>query len=289
MNDDQITEPNQNAIIDNLPSDVYFKLDRMSKHRLDRFAENPWKFFQPQPPQPTPSAAITFGCAAHSAILTPDLFLREFIAQPPEIKVRRGNAWKAFLREQAQCKTIISQADMELCMRLHELVNQTSLGSILRLCTRREVSVLWTDALSGVKLKARLDAIDPESETIAELKTCQSCRADAFMGEADTFGYDVQAAMYCDALRACGKHIKGVAFLCVEKAEPISVAVHWFDPESDFIEAGRLHYQRELALYSAYIRGNEPSLMTRELPVTKNLPPVAWSKRYREWKALKNG
>ena len=265
-----------------LSDDEYFANPRMSKHKLDEFLASPWKFFEPKTEPPKESPALLCGTAAHAALLTPDKFKNDFVSMPPSIKVRRGKAWDDFLNANKD-KTIIPADVMDYCLHLQTIVPTTMAGAFLESCSRRETVAFWNDEPSAVDMKARLDAVSDDCSLILDLKTCQDCSIDAFLRDADNFGYDVQAAIYIDALKALGKNVKQFAFICIEKNYPVDVACHFFEPNCDFVNAGRYHYQNALAFFAECSRGDKP--LARGTTCTSNAKPVPWSRRYKAWLA----
>ena len=67
---------------------------------------------------------------------------------------------------------------------------------MLGMAREREVSIFSEDAETGVQLKARLDAYDPESGWVVDIKTCQNASAGAFRSALSNSGWAIQAAFY---------------------------------------------------------------------------------------------
>lgn len=276
----------ENYLVEGM-SDAEYHADRtrMSKHTLEEFARNPWKFAKQAetPPQEEESAAFAFGRAVHAAVLTPQIFSTQYALQPEEIKVRRGKAWEAFVAENAG-KEILKLEDWNMAHELAFAVERhEDAARVLNACAKRELTAHWV--CDGVKMKSRFDAASKNLTIVADLKTCQSADEESFMKDANAYGYDVQAAMYLDAARACGADPRLFAFVCVEKAWPFAVAVYTFDDASDFVQAGRAAYRSMLADYKALQALTDGE--ARPLPgypTRHNLPPVAWSKNLKKWR-----
>lgn len=282
------SEKTENAIILDMADREYHAIaDRLSKHTLEEFAANPWKFFKlranPERAPETDTAVFALGRAVHAAVLTPDVFAQGFVQMPAEIKTKRGKAWEEF-KAANEGKEIITAEQAELCELLTHTVRASSAQDYLDECELREVTALWT-AL-GEPMKSRFDAASKSFGVIADLKTCQNCTAEQFVKDADSYGYDIQAAMYLDAARACGYYPSTFAFICVEKTFPFAVCVHTFSPESDFVEAGRHAYKQMLIDYQNLKDAGEMLDLVASLPTTRDLAPVPWSKRVKAWRAF---
>ena len=293
-----ITQETQN--VNSVPSELVYDMSehdyhaiayRLSKHTLEEFSANPWKFFKlrdnPDKVPSTDSAVFTLGRAVHAAVLTPEVFKRDYVRLPAEIKVKRGKAWDEF-KAANEGKEIISPDQAEMCELIATTVAASgSAQDVLKACTRREVTALWTTN-SGDLMKSRFDAMSEDGALIADLKTCQDATADHFIRDADSYGYDIQAAVYIDAAYACGLQPEYFAFICVEKTWPFSVAVHKFSPYSEFVQAGRFAYQRMLDSYREMNEAAEILDIVSELPSTINLAPVPWSKRQKAWRSAED-
>lgn len=265
--------------------DYHADKSRMSKHMLEDFAKCPQKFASKlnSPEEEEESAAFAFGRAVHAAVLTPATFSQVYAIQPEDIKVRRGKAWDAFVAENAG-KEILKPEDWNMAQELaFSVLQHEDAARVLKACTKRELTAHW--ACDGVAMKSRFDAASDNCAIIADLKTCQSADAETFMKDANAYGYDLQAAMYLDAARACGMEPRLFVFVCVEKSYPFATAVYTFDDESEFIQAGRSAYRSMLADYKEVFvlhRGN--ARLMPGYPTKHNLPPVAWSKNLRKWR-----
>lgn len=261
---------------------------RMSKHMLERFAANPWKYFTMMDNQDkveeTETPSMLFGRVAHAITLTPERFAYEYAVQPNTIKRRVGKAWDEF-REANLDKTIVTQDTLDKASAIASAVRANhEADTLLGFCNMREVTVHWEHpSYRGVLLKSRLDAMSNEGRTIVDLKTCCDASADAFIKEADTFGYDMQAAMYIDAAAVAGKDPKEFVFICVEKTFPFAIGIYRFTRYSDFVQAGRVGYRGMLELFQYQRDCREGGFPVDNYPTKTDLTPAAWSKRYRRY------
>lgn len=272
--------PTKNGIYRNIPDSVYHaETSRFSKHALDEFCANPWKWAKLRAQGAhavSTSDTLALGRAVHAAVLEPERFEEAYVVQPSDIKVRRGKTWEAFLAENAG-KEIITAETRELCEAIRESIRSNAdAQKALNLCPAREVTALWE--CNNVPMKSRFDAMSDSGNILLDLKTCADASASAFMRDAEKFGYDIQAAVYMAALVACGYSPKIFTFVVAEKTYPFAVGVYIFSAESDFIKAGLEAFRDMLAdVKSILDKGDDYVPPGYETQI--DLPPVAWSKR----------
>jgi hypothetical protein len=89
---------------------------------------------------------------------------------------------------------------------------------------RNEVTAIWTDAETGVELRARFDVlpnpVDGQPYIVPDLKTSLTSRPTTFVKSAAEFGYYLQAAHYVAAIKALGIHPDPeFMFIAVEKGQ----------------------------------------------------------------------
>lgn len=116
---------------------------------------------------------------------------------------------------------------------------------------RPEVSVFWTDEERGIDRRARFDWLpvsDGGELLVPDYKTTVSAAPYAFARSMFSFGYDVQAVFYMDAVRAAGlaDDVRFV-FIAQEKTAPYLITLH----ELDFtaLELGRRRVDEACAIY----------------------------------------
>lgn len=273
-----------NGIFLNIPDKDYFALRRESKHSLDEFLANPYAYFARKEANFSlheESEVFALGRAIHCAVLEPERFARSYIEQPAEIATRRGKAWDAFKAEN-EGREILRPGESALVRSIADTVfRHPQAMKLLSACPLREVSMLWED--NGVKMKGRADLISSNHVIVGDFKTTSDASPEAFVKDCENYGYDLQAALYIDALRALGKDPKSFVFLLVEKTFPFTCALYTFDADSEFIECGRVENKRRLQAYIEFKRmpAGERKLGWQEHNLT--LPP--WSKRAKAYKA----
>ena len=117
-----------------------------------------------------------------------------------------------------------------------------------------EVVVIWDDAKTGVRCKAKIDFANFSARVCGDLKSAQSAAPEAFGRTVAQMYYHAQAAMYSDALDAF--HPGGWAWkwIAVEKSkdsegENPMHAVGVYDADVEALEIGRHFYRKWLAMH----------------------------------------
>lgn len=263
----------------------YFARSEMSKHSLDEFAKNPYAFFERRKAgihADEDTDALRIGRVVHTAVLEPFRFAHEYVLQPEHIKIRRGKDWDAFKFEN-EGREIIKADESFLAKGIAAAIEKNETArKLINACVVRESAIIWRESKDDdyeIPMRAKVDFMSPNLAVLGDLKTTTDASPEAFMKDCDTFGYDIQAAVYISAARALGRDPKCFAFLVVEKTYPFTTAIYTFDADSDFVLAGDLEYRRRLKAYADYSRG---SFEGKELfcgwkEHNLSLPP--WSKR----------
>ena len=221
-----------------------------SASRLKQLKRSPahmrWAIDNPQ----KPTQAMIVGSATHSAILEPDLFVKEWGRIPEgDGRSKAVKEAKAALIVQHGADHILKPDvyDNILAMRDSVLGNALSLDLLDGADT--ETSHYWTE--NGVDCKARVDAIPPEDSQwgncIVDIKTTANGSPDEFRRTVGNFSYHIQAAHYLSGVLLDGPpalRMNRFIFIVVERDAPHCVAIYELD--EDALELGR--QEREFLL-----------------------------------------
>ena len=204
-----------------------------------------------------------FGRLAHSGQLEPLQSLRRYVVMPdlaegltddagqPYKNPKATNAYKAkaaeFRRVNAD-KEVVSQEWFDQVCGIIEQLNRHEVAKAWLSNTQpAEVSIAWTDPLTGLRCKGRLDKLnDP---LIVDLKTTSRSVAE-FERDVAAYAYDVQAAFYIDGLTTLiGNYDYRFGIVAVERNAPH--AVRAAELHEDAVDAGRTKYRRAMRLIAA--------------------------------------
>lgn len=230
----------------------YRKAEGISRSDLFKFAKSPlhYKYALEHPTESTP--ALTFGSAAHKWILEKDDFFSEFAVAP---NVDRRTAagkmlWNEFL-ESSENKTIISEDDMNTIIQMGIAIDEHPFARKF-LEGEHEVSLFWTDADTGEKVKCRPDSITRDRtltgrKLVVDYKTTDSLEDGHFERSCRNYGYKLQAGMYREGVFQNFLEDYGFAFVAQEKKPPYAVRVYVCTEE--YIQSGFDEYKALMAIY----------------------------------------
>ena len=203
-----------------------------------------FKYCQENPKPPT--GAMVFGSAFHKAVLEPEGFDSEFAVMPcGDKRTKAGKeAYEAF-EETAGNKTIITQEAWETMEGMRQSILENKYARTL-LDGEVETSYYWTDELTKTACKARPDVVKRLKNTgvITDLKSCARADTDSFMRECIRYGYDLQAAMYKEAVELESGIPHVFVFIAVEKTPPYMINI---------MQADELMIKRGQELFREYI------------------------------------
>jgi len=192
--------------------------------------------------------AMDLGSYVHALILEPHLVEKEFAVFNGAM--RRGKVWDAFLEEVDPKKIIITKSQADLAHNLVAEFNSTSM-----ILGEKEVMIssffekgkaeesLFVE-LDGVKVKVRFDYRKEKNgyHSINDIKTTANPISSARDAEkiCASFGYDVSAALYCDAVEKATGNKHDFYFCFLSKKDGGTTI---FKASEQMLEAGRVKYK----------------------------------------------
>lgn len=189
------------------------------------------------------SKSKDLGTAFHCAVLEPERFETQYVANPFSGSTKAGIAFRN--EAISEGKTILSQSE-------HRKL--TSCAESIRAhddCLRHLDSIFATEEpitwmMRGRQFKGRLDALGGEKEypTLIDVKSC--AKLSSFSFDAHKFAYPIQLALYHDGLEVLHRRPASVVILAVETAPPFDAAC--FVVPDAVLEVGRALYERALTL-----------------------------------------
>ena len=215
-----------------------------SRLKLLRRSPAHMRYAMDNPEEPTP--AMIIGSATHSAILEPDLFVKEWGRLP--VGDGRSTAIKqakAELITQFGADHILKSDVYDNILAMRDSVLGNALALDLLDGADTEVSHYWTE--DRIECKARIDALPREgsqwNNCIVDIKTTANAHPDEFRRTVGNFSYHIQAAHY---LAAADRD--RFIFIVVERDAPHCVAIYELD--DDALELGRQERDSLLKLWA---------------------------------------
>lgn len=221
----------------------------ISRSELWKIRESPEKFrwYKENPPEPTP--ALIFGQLFHKLALQPEDVWNEFAVIPNvDRRTNAGRAEYAAFLEDSIGKTLVTadmaeQAnDMCIALKKNEYCRKLLSGE-------KETPFFWTDEDTQEACKCRTDALITLGDTslVVDLKSASNASTEAFIKDSSKYGYDFQAAMYLEGVKAKTGKEHGFVFIVVEKDPPYAINI--LQADTKFIEHGYDTYRELLGIY----------------------------------------
>jgi hypothetical protein len=170
--------------------------------------------------------ALMKGRAVHTLALEPDRFLAEYAVY--DGKRRAGKEWIGF-RDYYASKTVLTEAEYELCVAVADAVLADRLALKIIRSGIIEKSIFWTDAETGLACKARPDIVT--ADAVVDLKTTSTIDARLFGSLSARMGYHQQLAHYdAGVQKHYGKRSQRL-IIAVETKPPHDVGVFAISPD----------------------------------------------------------
>jgi hypothetical protein len=232
-------------IIRDMPFDTYFLTPAVSSHGLATARKSllRYKHEQEVTTSVPDTEAFHFGRAAHVGFLERKPFDKRYVVRPdfatkptwnkkPENYTDHEKMWVAIdeMAKESGREVLSAEAGIKI-RRMVDTLDQDLTIKRIYADSIFEVSLFWTDELSGLPCKARLDALNPHLLLVWDLKTALSAHPDDFKWAAKNNGYIHQLAWYRRAARACGVEVQHTMLVAIEKEEPYDYA--FYMPEED--------------------------------------------------------
>lgn len=236
----------------NITNEVYHADKKyISRSSLMDFQKSPYtywaKHLNPNRPIKESTPAMILGSAFHTMILEPDKFKEEFIVSPEPVLLKdvgrsRYDAYKESLAEcELTSKIVVGWETYTTLRDMRDVLRENKEAVEILKDARIENSFFWQDEHSGLYLKCRPDALQPNM--IIDLKTTSDASPRAFQNEMVKFGYHVQFAMIRDAVEAIeGTRINNFINIVIETKYPYNMAIYLVDEAA--INEGHYKYKQ---------------------------------------------
>jgi len=203
------------------------------------------------------SPAMRLGTLVHTLVLEPERLGEEIAVWPDAVTSTRTKAYRDWIASLPAHVLAVSPDEMQRAEAIRDAVlAHDSIASLLS-WSEREVSIFWTDAETGIALRARLDIWDDVGGTAADLKTTSETRElEAWHGLVSDRSHPalahVQAALYVDAATLAGLRPRDAYSWAVVSTVPPHTT--WrFDVNHEVLAAGRRVYRSALRDWAAYL------------------------------------
>lgn len=243
-----VTEPG----VYDIPEDAYHRDPvpggSLSASGAKKLLACPARFDWQRRNPPPPSPAMEFGTAVHTLVL----------GQGARIAVVDARSWQTQAAQEAgeqaraEGRPALLAADYLKAQAIADAVLAHPVAARLFDPAHgdAERSIFWTDEMTGVWLRSRLDWLPRRPGwgrrmVVGDLKTCVSASKAAISRAVANFGYHVQGAFYTEAVRAMGlDDDPAFVFVFAEKEPPYPVTLAQLD--DDALAAGHAAMRRAI-------------------------------------------
>lgn len=247
-----------------LSNEAYHTGRGLSHSGVKRLLKSPWHFQALREPHithaATPSPQMFAGTLCHCATLEPAEFDQRYPIGP-EVKTKADGRWKDFVAAHPDAEPV-TKAQREIAFAQAASLKAHPVIAELLQSGRPEVSVYWSDPVTGILCKARPDWVHPCGTTthiraiLLDVKTTGDASPEGFTKAVANFGYHTQADWYCWGYElATGTPCEGMVFAVVENEFPYACAAYMVDDEA--LRVARERNRRALTIYAQCERTRE--------------------------------
>ena len=256
-------------IIRNHPAEQYHADPALSAGRVITAHQRSWMHAM-QLGERKATPAMLEGSLLHCMVLEPGRVGARYAAIPHGLKLSTvdGRAWVENVTA-AGLQAIPHDAWVRCGTMAFDLKLHPAVRPLLEAANDRELSLWWTDRITGIRLKARPDAIS--GRAVIDLKRSDAS-PDGFRRAAATYRHDMRAAWYLDGATACGLDVDRYVYIVVEPEPPHAVALYEIAEED--LDLARWRIDKLLEEYAEHqARGEWPGYPTEVQTI--EMPPWA--------------
>lgn len=248
------------------PDSVYHTRQEISNSRLAEFDKSAYHFWamhvDPDRVKQEPTDAMIQGSLTHAMVFEPDDVAKRYAVAPEcDRRTKEGKAIYAEFVLQSNGQQIVSRKiwDNSKCM-FEAVMKNPDVRPYLEMEGENEMTVLWTDPITGIACRGKPDRILYEREMVLDLKTTVNGSARAFANAIINRRYHVQSPFYLDGLaysgdpRTLGASSWPFTWLVVESKYPHATAL--YSASDDWIAFGREQYRKDLQKYQHCMETN---------------------------------
>lgn len=240
-----------------VPDEVYHhpSFPGISGSKLHEINDNIYTYIYNLTHPKEETKSLAYGRAFHAAILTPDIFKRDYVVAPKfDRRTTKGKADEILFLEENKGKIAIDQGDYEDIKGMMEECYSTPKVVELLKGGHKEFTMIWNT--SDVLCKGKLDLIREEELIIADFKTTESCKEAHVQKDLLKWYYAAKAAFYIDgAKETMGKDFDFFVYVFIEKKPPYNLDLFYLD--QDTIDTGRRIYMSDLQKYIDYTKAED--------------------------------
>lgn len=249
-----------NGLVRDLDASDYFSRHGLSNSTIGNILKGENHFLERIINPPWTTQEMKFGTMLHDIFLTPDMFYNRYKVIPKfDMRTKKGKeGYQEFFDDNPNTDYFLNEIDLLMLSNMEKKLKENDLvKSIFDLC-EKEVSMFTRCKETGIHQKGRADLISVDECLLADLKTTLDASPKAFLRSIMNYGYDRQAAYYCDlASSITGKKFETFIFIAIEKRPPYEIGIYSIDTK--FFQRGRALYKQGMAKFKNLLQLNNNS------------------------------
>lgn len=239
----------------NVPFLDYASMPGLNQSKLGALKSCPAKFkhLLDNPSESTP--AQDQGQVFHSLLLEPESFNDRYFCLPElDRRTVKGKELYAELLALHPNKVAVKADDFNLAHSMAAAVRNNVHANHILDGSDTELTLDWSDDVTGVLCKARVDAYNAKLGIVIDIKTTIDASPYGFPKRLWQYGYHRQAAWYLEALQRNGQAAEHFVFIAVEKTAPYLVGIYRLTDET--LRLSKAENEKLLRLYAECERTN---------------------------------
>jgi PDDEXK-like domain of unknown function (DUF3799) len=202
------------------------------------------------------TAAMLNGRAVHAALLEPDVFDAEFAVVPKvDKRTKEGRAQLETFHGENAGKQLIEAGELDYIGRLQlALQRHPRARKLIELPGDAELSLFWTDPVTGLRLKARPDRLLRALPILVEAKTTCNAERSAFARKIVDLDYHLSLALYLEGVRQVLQRTVQPIFLVIEDH---SFEVCLYQPDVEMLRIGHQRFRYAVETYARCAQAND--------------------------------
>lgn len=229
------------SIIERLPFEQYVTLPEVNATSLFNILTSPLLYRWRKDNSRPDSDAFRQGRAAHTAILEPDRFLRDYALWEGGRRDKRIKEYADFLEVNAG-KTILTVEQYDTANRMRDAVSDHAVAyPLLSEKGRNELTLKWQHPGTGIACKGRVDRL---SSNLIDIKSSRDISPRMFSQSAGRYGYHFQLAFYRDGVIVIEGRAPPVKIVAVQNCPPYDVVC--YDVPEEVLARGNEQIEKAL-------------------------------------------
>jgi hypothetical protein len=230
-----MAESPQPGIYEGVPFETYLTWPYLSNSRLSAADRSLLHFKEQEPIEET--APMRFGTLCHTGRLEPSAIYRRYVVMPdltqnivladgsaaknPRATKEYGQRVEAWKAQQAD-KLVVSQDEFDSMVGVVSALDADPVSRAWFASEGpTELSIVWDDPDTGLRLKGRIDKLATRLQVLADLKTTRDCQR--FPTQIAERKYHRQGAMYLNGWEVLTGEVYRFGLAAVENLKPFGV------------------------------------------------------------------